>query len=134
MQRDVASIRSRLRNDEPAPDLLRLPATFRRDVADEAPASVRRRQNLADINKLGLEFDNQDRAALKMPAHKIDDSALPVAAEGDLGLDDPAPVDQHRGDLLAHRGVTSSHEAIEIPSSPPSDEVDSDLEGCRGSA
>jgi hypothetical protein len=127
-------IRSWLRDHEPCPDLGGPPAPLGRNVADQATTTIGGRKDLADVNELRLQLDNQHRPHARVPAYEVDDPALAVAVEGDLRQDGPTLINEHWSHLLAHRGVTTSHESIEISASPPRDEIDPNLEGRRSSS
>ena len=56
----------------------------------QSPLAVERAEQLADVDDLGLQLDNQERPGCWMPRNQVDDAALAVDREGDFGPHQPA--------------------------------------------
>jgi hypothetical protein len=94
----------------------------------EPPPTVHRREQVTDVDELGLELDEQDRPARRVPGDEVDDTALAEVAEGHLRTDLPTRGLEPPGYLLGHSRMTRREEVEKLPASPPEDDVDPKLE------
>jgi hypothetical protein len=121
-------VRSARSDDDPLPDLPRLPAERSTDDCGKAAPTVRHAKQLVDIHELGLELDQQQRLRWRVPRHQIDDPALAEVVEGHLRSHFSGDGDELSGDRLAHRSVAGRHDAVPGGAAPPRVERDPHLE------
>lgn len=116
--------------EEPGADSLRSPASLTRDARRESNLPIERPEDLGDVDELGLELDNQNNAARRVPGKTIDDSPFAVDREGHLRSQRPSIyLGQPVRECLMERGMASSDDAIELAAAPTKREVGPSIQG-----
>ena len=67
----------------------RIPPAHARDLAGQAPLPIERPDELVHVDDIRLEFDDQQRAAARVPGEDVDHPAFAVDRERDLRREDP---------------------------------------------
>jgi len=129
---DRPSVRPAVRHDHPRRDRHRIPTPRTCHGHREPALAIQGGQELADVDDLGLQFDDQQDPACRVPREDVDDAALAVDREGDLRLRGPArKITEEAGHQFVHPGMARAHQATEIAALPPNDRVQSRIKGGR---
>ena len=130
MSREPSAVRAARRKDHPGRHGYRIPATISHDLADEPSLHVDLPNELIDVRNVRLEFDDQERPLRRMPRDDVDDPALSIDRERDLGCEHPCRelAGEPARDELVQRGVLGVEQAIEVAGAPPGHEVDSNIQ------
>ena len=99
-------------------------AGFQPRSAATCAASRRFRSSVPTVSwtstSVGLELDHQERSARRVPRQDVDDAALAVDRERDLGRDDPLGQRlEHPRDGIVHRRVAAGEQPVELRAFPP---------------
>ena len=95
------------------------PALLDRDLDREPTLPVGRADQLVDVGDVRLELDDEQRTSARMPGEDVDDAALAVDRERDLGRGDPCrQVAESPGDGLVQSRVTGVEQPIEVAGAP----------------
>lgn len=112
--------------DRHRPDV---PAESSGDHWRETFLRVQLREELAEVDQLSLDLDNQHRPRDRMPAEQVDDSTLAELRVRDFGLHLPAPEPRDPADEeLGERGVPRVDDPIKVECTRPWLQGHSDLE------
>lgn len=130
MLADVASIGAGVRDDQPDADATRFPSAACSDLPDETALAIERAQQFVDVDELSLELNHEQVPGFGVPGELIDHSSLAVYGKGDLRLDLPTfGLRQSGREILGKDRVAAVEQPVEVAASPPSDELDSNVDG-----
>ena len=123
---DPRPVRPPWRDDDPAGDGLRDPATLLDDLPGETSLPVEGADKLIDVRDVRLQLDDQQRATGGVPGDDVDDASLAVDREGHLRCQLPfrEGVSEPGRDGVVERRVPGVEQSIEISCPPASEQVD----------
>ena len=129
---EPAPVRLRVEDDDPGCDVRRDPAVVAGDPACESDARAHGRDQRLRIDDLGLELDHEQTSRSGVPRKDVDDPALPVDRERDLGAPRPAIESSEIGsEGLVECGVAGVDDAIHVSAAPPQADVEAQAERIR---
>ncbi len=135
---EATSIRTAIGHDEPGRDRDRIPTSAQCNLCGHASFAIECSDQLVHVGDIGLELDDQHGTATWVPTQNVDDAAIRVDGERDLGDKGPrrkavAEPPSHR---LMQRGMPRIEQSIEIACAPARHQVHSDIErpGYRSNA
>ncbi len=112
---DPAAVGARGGDYQPATYGSGRPTAARRDLGRQPALPVERPDELVHVDDGGLELDHRDRARCGVPGQEVDDSALAVDGEGNLGNHDPAgPACDPISDVFAQCRMSGVDDAVEL--------------------
>jgi hypothetical protein len=132
---DSTPTRPTLGDDETDGDLGGLPPERFRDLTGQSALTVECAQELADIDDLRLELDDEHSRGLLVPGEEVDDPPLAPFGERDLGTHHPTADAAEPGDHgFCERGVLLVQQAVEVGASGARQQLKPHIQGSRDPA
>lgn len=133
MLSDAPSIGPGGSEDHPGRDSPWRPAASRNDLRREPATSIHRAEQIADVDQLRLELDDQQGAVFRVPQDQVDHAPLTPDRERDLVGHHPRW--EVVGERLRHRlmqsGMPSAEDPIELGTASAWQELEPDLKRRR---
>lgn len=128
---DPPTIRASLGHHQAGRDGVHRPAKVGGDPAAKSCLSIERAEQFPDIDDLGLELDNEQRATTGVPREQVDHAAFAVDGKRHLGPDGPAVDGVEPADAdLGEAGVAGADHPLQVAATPPRQQVHAHLEDC----
>ena len=126
---DCPSVRTAVGDDYPNSDACRRQPTPGGDVRCQATLSIKGSEHLVEVDKLGLELDDEEGTCGRVPREDVDGSALAPDREGNLRLRDPGRVQREESSHhLVHGRVSPVDQSTEVASLPTDVHLDSSIQ------
>ena len=109
----------------------RSPAATLRDFGCQAALPIETAHELADVDELRLELDDQDRTGGPMPGQSVDDASLAERREGHFRLVAPAI---ERSESESHQLMESSMSRVDEPAEVATTPANRQIDACVQSA
>ncbi len=110
----AAPIGAAILNDERSRHAVGRPAELAPDQAGELSLAAKRADHLADIDDLGLDLDDQQRASWCVPGEDVDEATVAAEIERRLGAGLPSELDERQYDRLDEPCVLGCRKSVQI--------------------